>query len=470
MNRNPKPQQKPIQQTSPTPITQPTDTYVQPFLKELVPELSSLENLKDAERRIDVYLSRKRIDLHQSITQWTYQKPRDYNDTQYLRIFISTIAENQPWQTSSDDLELGNWTLRIEGRLVNNEAVDSARRPKFSTFLQSIAIDFHNKEATPVEKEEQNNEQVIDKIAESGVSQVQHSPIPSSKKYDIVEWHADPNSPVEFDGLDIKRNGTENVDCTITIQPKGYTGDQLQYSEALASVVGTSRGTVHEAIYSLYKYILLNDLLMPDENANYKSNQNDDKMVVKIDSMIVKLLTSSNVNEPKKYLRLMELPQLVNNHLSPIPPVKLNYTIQVDKASTYGELAFDIEVPSALVNQTDLNGLPPNPLAQQGMMLLTEFNTLSSQLEPQFASLDKRSQLLSLQLNSTANKYQFFNKLSQDPVPMLKDYMKSTVNALKVLSGDDGFDEDTVRRSKFYQENEAVLFENLGVLLSNGRM
>ncbi|AET37849.1 Rsc6p Ecym_2096 [Eremothecium cymbalariae DBVPG len=468
MSRTNKPQQKPVQQTNPSPVTQPTDTYIQPFLKELVPELSSLERLKDAERRMDVYISRKKIDLHQSITQWTYQKHRDYSETQYLRVFISSIAENQPWQTNSDDLAQGTWTLRIEGRLVDDEDVRSPMRPKFSSFIQSFALDFHAKDDNVDKDKNQDADHPMDG-SDNATGQVPRQLSMPTKNYDIVEWHADPNAPVEFDGLDIKRNGTENVDCTITIQPMGYTGDQLQYSESLAFIIGISRGTVHEAIYSLYKYILLNDLLIPDENSNSKSNQNDDKMVVKVDSMMSKLLPMTT-GEPKKYLKLMELPQLLNNHIKPIPPIKLDYTIQVDKTSTYGELVFDIEVPKQHHKDSSESVGSQNNLAQQGMLLLTEFNTITSQLEPQLASLEKKSQLLSLQINSSANKYQFFNKLAQDPVPMLKDYMKSTANALKVLSGDDGFDEDTVRRSTFYQENEAVLFENLGVLLSNGRM
>lgn len=477
MNRNNKSQQKPIQQTSPTPITQPKDTYIQPFLKELIPELGTLEKLREAERRMDVYLSRKKIDLQHSITQWSYQKPYEYKNPQYLRIFVSTIAENQPWQTNNEDLEKGTWTLRIEGQLVNEQHQNSVSPSKFSSFLQSIALDFHPKDYKNMQTSEEEKSLMIQKLSENGSA---HPPPVSETpqtKYDVVEWHADPNSPVEFDGLDIKRNGTENVDCTITIQPIGYSGDYLQYSETLTSLVGVSRGTLHEAVYAVYKYVLLNNLLMSDGNANYKSNQNDDKMVVKVDFMIERLLaTASSMRtaapgESKKYLKLILLSQLVNDHVSPIAPVRLNYTIQVDKASTYGETVFDIDVSLALAKrQTDSNTSSTNSLAQQGMMLLTEFTNISNQLEPQFSSLDKKLQLLSLQLNSTANKYQFFNKLAQDPAPMLRDYMKSASHALKVLSGDDGFDEDTVRKSKFYQENEAVLFENLGVLLSNGRM
>ena len=109
-------------------------------------------------------------------------------------------------------------------------------------------------------------------------------------------------------------------------------------------------------------------------------------------------------------------------------------------------------------------------LSKDVLSLLNEYNAQSAKIEPQIQALNKKAQLLQLQLNASAKKYQFFDKLSKDPVTMLKDYMEASSQALKVLSGDSGFNEDSVRRSQFYKENESILFENIGVLLSSGRM
>ena len=62
------------QQTNPTPTTQPTDSYIPTYMSELVPELRSYEQLKDSERKVDVYLARKRIDLQQNVSQWNNSK------------------------------------------------------------------------------------------------------------------------------------------------------------------------------------------------------------------------------------------------------------------------------------------------------------------------------------------------------------------------------------------------------------
>lgn len=426
------------QRTTPLPITQPTDAYIPPFLVEQVPELKSYKQLLEAESKIDIYISRKKIDLYQSVSQWNSLK-QEAQEKQYLRIFVSNIAENQAWQTNDANAQ-PSWTLRIEGRLLNDLDVNDPQRPKFSSFLQGIAVDFTRP---------QN--------ADAG-AQDQQQPQPQAPS--IVEWHADPSALAEFDGLDVKRDGAENVKCRIAIQPRGVTGEWIQFSPELSSIIGMSRGTLHEAVYSLYKYILINDLLTSEDDVqapgNPSSNStNGERTITKIDKYLAALFP-----DERKTMRLAEIPSLVNRHISPLPPIRIDYTIRVDKASTYGETVIDIEVPAVSEDE----------VAREGMSLLTELNQLSTTLEPQMQALNQELNILQLQLNASANKYQFFSKLSKDPVPMLQEYMDSSSRALKVLSGDDGFNEDTVRRAQFYKDNEAMLFENLSVLLSNGRM
>lgn len=442
------------------PVVQPTDMYIQPYLKELVPELSGLSRLQEAERRIDVYLNRKKIDMHQNITQWTHSRFVKPENSQILRIFVSNISENQPWQMEDGvvDLAQGSWTLRVEGRLLNNQKADDPERIKFSSFLDSIAVDF----VTEKEGQESGG---ANELSNGNASDDTKEPASKKQKCksDIFEWHADPSNAIEFDGLDVTRRGTENVKCNITIQPKGYTGEYLQYSPDLTKIIGLSKGSLHEAIYSLYKYILSNDLLLDNEEVTSQENSNGDKVLVKLDTALTSLFTDKSLSPPKS-LKLIDLPGLIKDHIKPIPPIRFEYVVRVDKSSTYGDLVFDVEVPKASSDKKDLT------LSSDVLALLNEYNALSTRIEPQLQALNKKVQLLQVQLNSTAKKYQFFHNLATDPVNMLSNYMDSSSRALKVLSGDAGFNEDTVRRAEFYKENESVLFENIGVLLSSGRM
>lgn len=565
-SNTPNPLQSQAQQQPLSTITsnQPTDAYIPPYLFDLVPSLREFEELKDAERKLDIYLARKRIDLHQSVSQWNNSKSANQriNNTQYLRVFVSNVSENQPWQINNDtsadnndNLGPASWTMRIEGRLINDQDINDPKRPKFSSFIQAIAVDF-KKIPTPKDNSNLKDSDDVDMIGNedntnnnnsssingnsngsslnltlplqlptqtndtgknnSGNIQNQNSQNGQSTMNanesvitDAVEWQFDPKNNVEFDGLDIKRNGNENLDCSITIQLKNSTASQLIFSPELASIIGIRKGSMHDAVYSLFKYILINDLLINDENeiskdfhsmnSSNSSNTNDnktnnEKTLVQINDDIMNLLPNtfpqkktdlnsmnnnsqiekdndsnnteqSTQSKPKKLtIKLVELLPLVNNHVIPLPPIKLNYKVRVDKASTYGEVVFDVEVPMSNKN------IPKSDLSQSGMSLLGEFNKLSNEAKPKLLSLDSEISALQLQLNASASRYQFFNKLSQDPVPILQDYIASTANALKVLSADEGYNEDMVRRAQFYSDNEDTLFESLSTLLANGRM
>ncbi|CCF60316.1 hypothetical protein KAFR_0J02520 [Kazachstania africana CBS 2517] len=488
-----KPQQGTInaQQTNPIQTPHPTDSYIPSHLSDLIPELNSYQELLEAEKKLDIYMTRKKIDLYQSVSQWNNSKHSEtafshYNkdSVNYLRIFISNTAENQPWQDPNGDISNATWTMRVEGRLLDSAVADNAARPKFSSFIQDIAVDFKK-----TSDKEENAEQKESSVDSSSVSQTPmgltlplHLPELTQQQntksednnavdeesniYDAVEWHFDPKNPVEFDGLDIKRSGSQNVECTVTIQPKGYTGAFLQYSPELSLLIGKSQGSLPDAVYALYKYILLNHLLINDDSTSkgHESMTNGERTIVEVNDGLNSLLPAAN--EKPTTLKLSEIPPLINSHISPIKPIKVDYTIRVDKASTYGKLVFDIEVPDLAMQSK----APVDELGREGRSLLTEIDKLTAELNPKLQDLEKQINNYQLQLNLNANKYGFFKKLSEDPALVLREYMESSSNALKVLSGDEGYNEDTVRRSQFYKDNEAMLFENLGILLSNGRI
>lgn len=553
-------------QVAPVRTAQPTDTYLPTYLLDIVPELELYQQLLDAEKKLDMYLVRKKIDLRQNIAQWSHQhrsrdslNHHDSTKVRYLRIFVSNIAENQPWQDPSRDFGNASWTLRIEGRLLDDVKADDPSRPKFSSFIQDIAVDFKLKdEGNKIAKSlKTDGLSLLDPIQSNGEapsadgnsSGITGEPLQQQEKREqplqnftnrqptsddkivtAVEWHYDPSNPVDFDGLDIKRFGTENVECTITIQLRGFTGSCLEYSPELSLVLGTSHGSLHDAVYALYKYILINDLLVGNEpdlrmashggkdgnnnnNSNSSSNNGNnpqtahsgnfagslststsngnEKTLIKLDSALLTLLPTTMTaggKEPPKTLKLADLPALVGKHVSLQRPIKLDYTIRVDRASTYGEVVFDVEIPSDAYSATapsansssggsggdNHNGENPtstsDDVTEEGLKLVSELDKLSNEMKTKIDALNREAANLKLQLNLTANKYHFFDRLAKDPVPVLQEYIAASSNALKVLSGDEGFNEDTVRRAQFYIDNEDMLYENLGILLTNGRI
>ncbi|CAI4698225.1 BGP_1a_G0046820.mRNA.1.CDS.1 [Saccharomyces cerevisiae] len=521
-------------QITPTvPHSHPSDMVIPDHLAELIPELYSFQQLVDSEKRLDHFIHLRNLHMKRMVAQWERSKlsqeflyPHlNFPNVKFLRIFISNVSENQPWQMDTNNeadlmaLENATWTMRIEGRLLDNVQANDPAREKFSSFIESIVVDFKNKEndnvpstkfnAAPEENAtegpsdkklnlnlplqfslpngdnstttntDQNNATMVEETAKKDMSS-------TTPKLESVKWQYDPNNPVDFDGLDIKRVGSENVECTISILRKSSPEEPfMSYSPQLTAIIGLKSGTSHDAIFSIYKYIHLNELLTNDESAfenlmgnrnNHNSNTSTSKMldaassqvsIVKLDTQLITLLPSSLKESSPDTMKLTDLLSLINStHLLPLQPIEIDYTVRVDKASTYGELVLDIEVP-------DVNALKFNNTQRESQIGAAELNENARELEqikPKIALQDKEITSVLSNLHESNKRYRFFKKISEDPVKALNECIASTSNALKVLSGDEGYNEDMVRRANFYKENEAMLRENIEVILSNGRM
>lgn len=67
-----------------------------------------------------------------------------------LRVFVSNTSSNQPWQTVNKKLDnhafdfdtgaIPTWTLRIEGKLLENKET-MKEKLKFSSFIKSIIVE-----------------------------------------------------------------------------------------------------------------------------------------------------------------------------------------------------------------------------------------------------------------------------------------------------------------------------------------
>lgn len=283
-------------------------------------------------------------------------------------------------------LENASWTMRIEGRLLDTVQANDPTREKFSSFIESIVVDFKDKEdnSVPSKKEDPvpagenttevpddkrvnlslplqfslpngNNSTTSNMIQNNGAKEeetVGKDGTSTTLKLEPVKWQYDPNNPVDFDGLDIKRPGSENVECTIRILRKSSPEEPfMSYSPELARIIGLKRGTLHDAIFSIYKYIHLNELLTDDESAfetsmnirnNHGGNTNSNRSldakhnqtsIVKLDFQLLTLLPSGMKESSRETMRLMDLLALINAHLLPLEPIEINYLVRVDKAS-----------------------------------------------------------------------------------------------------------------------------------------
>ncbi|ANB12390.1 Snf12p [Sugiyamaella lignohabitans] len=112
-------------------LRKPTDLNLPDKIENVIPEAKLYTDLQDAERRLDATISRKKMDLQDTIA-------RSIMKTKTLRVFISSSVSDQPWQTvpqlnenSFDFMDSQNtplWNLRIEGRLVDDVSYSTHAR------------------------------------------------------------------------------------------------------------------------------------------------------------------------------------------------------------------------------------------------------------------------------------------------------------------------------------------------------
>ncbi|GME92096.1 unnamed protein product [Ambrosiozyma monospora] len=169
------PSQHPPQQLPSSINLKPTDVTISQSLESVFPEKVSLFNqLKTKERELDLMINKKLLDIQDYQQAVASGLTDDVKDSDILRIFIYNTSENQEWQLAEnvDPAQTlpPSWTLRIEGRLLNEtEPVDSPARKKFSSFLSGISVELKAKDG-------KDEELVI-------------NPVNNGTNARIIEWH-----------------------------------------------------------------------------------------------------------------------------------------------------------------------------------------------------------------------------------------------------------------------------------------
>lgn len=409
-----KPASQPIQQM-PNPVIslKPTDFTLPHSLDAMFPGIESLRKLKEAEKKLDAYATRKWLDLQELI-------PETKKESLVLRVFIYNTCTNQLWQKEEmkqkgetvDEIASPAWTLVIEGRLLNDpEPIESENRKKFNEYFTGISVD-------------------LDKNSKFEATE------PSSPNPSIIEWH-ERTSKSKFDGINIARHGSENVKCKITLQPKELPNKfQLEYP--LAQLLGSNELTEKDAVYGVWQYILINKLL-----------DSKDKRLIHCDVYLQAALGVQKFYFP-------ELIVLVKKLLKPVPPIVIDYEIDTLKSSTLGEVVVDISIENI------------QPLLDPQLIeSLNNKKDLFFKNDTIMKDLDAKIVLDIQSLNASKTKYEFYKSFSEDPITFLENWQESHAKALKILAGDESYTEEAARRSEFYTDE--LLQENIDFLLNSKR-
>ena len=267
----------------------PTDKNMPEGVEDLVvgDGVHQYKRLREVERRLDAIMMRKQLDqlepLHNAVKKYVT-----------LKVWISNMVENQPWQGSqmdenAFDFNMGveaTYKVKIEGRVVpdededvgsekdsddeeeetNKEAMEqdgetSAPAPKptssrqaktkLSHFFKSITIDFdRNKNLQP-----------------DSTTQIEWKK-PQLQPGGILPPAAD------FDCLEFERKGDENINCTINFY-RDENPERMQLSKELAAVLDTEEDDRPSVIMGLWEYIKAMGLSQDDDKRVF---QCDDKL------------------------------------------------------------------------------------------------------------------------------------------------------------------------------------------------
>ncbi|PTD08874.1 SWI/SNF and RSC complexes subunit ssr3 [Fusarium culmorum] len=375
----------------------PTDKNIPEGVEDSIVDVDGVQrykDLRDVERRLDATITRKRLD----IVDYTSRGSKRYKT---LRIWISNTVEDQIWQSNglnSDSFDFtpsmeASYRVKIEGRLLDNEDEEaeqsttqdaaneegkdsndsaskqkSAEKPRFSHFFKSLTVDFDRSRFRT------GNEHTVEwKKPDASARNQPAASLPAA---------------ADFDELTFKRNGDENQNITINLFRQESPRDI-------------------KAVMGLWEYIKLLGLQEDEEKRNFRCNEPLKKVIRQGDIGHIPLLND-----------------YVQQHLRPLEPTRLQYTIRVDQEfhKDPQPTIYDIQVPVEDPLRDSLLPLLNNP---QYIAMLKEITGLDDQL----------ARVVQAIAVSKA-KHSFFESLSKDPANFIKHWLSSQKRDLEVIMGE----------------------------------
>ncbi|CAN9165724.1 unnamed protein product [Alternaria alternata] len=371
------------------------------------------KELREVERTLDATMMRKKLDVMDSKH---HSRASRYGT---MRIWISNTAENQPWQSSGIDADAfdfesennATYRVKIQGRLLDEEgdegleddeedekdadAMDEdgaekkpAAKPKlFSHYFTSINIDFDRAKSLQPDN------------------------------FTQIEWKRPENPTAKeanFSELEFERKGDENINITINLQ-RYQNPEVFRLSKPLAELLDTDEEDRAGVLMGIWEYARSQHL-----------QQEDDERKFACDARLKALFGGQD------HFFFPNLPQLIKQHLTTLPPIQLQYTIRVDKdyispAADSGKTASEPTVYDVQVALED----PMQPLFQDILRRPDSIQTLQ-----EIQKIDEQLVLLMGAIGQSKAKHAFFTSMSKDPVAFFKRWLSSQKRDLEVLLGE----------------------------------
>lgn len=279
----------------------PTDKNIPEGIEECVigDGVQRYRELRDVESKLDAAMMRKRLDIQDSRNRnfkvqaapgTTSLLLTSYQRYRTLRVWVSNAVEDQPWQ--GDDLDVdafdfstnmdSSYRVKIEGRLLEEEGEDDDDDEKFDDAedvaeLGGDPMDEDGKETKKTKEPEQRHKfshffkaMTVDFGRNRTKDGVEYSV--EWKKPAIPPNAIDPPNAADFDQLEFKRGGDENLNITINLV-RDEAQERFSLSPVLAEIMDAAEATRAEVVTGIWEYIKTMGLQEDDEKRSFRCDE-----------------------------------------------------------------------------------------------------------------------------------------------------------------------------------------------------
>ncbi|KAI7844319.1 hypothetical protein COHA_002117 [Chlorella ohadii] len=267
----------------------------------LIPDSQLFTQLQDAERRVDMLISRKKHELQEMYASFRRGPPGSAQAAgsarKKLRVYIR--SEHYHQQNAADAAEPPSWTLFMSGRLLGkaSEAEEGHHhKHHFTHYVKRVEI------------------------------QLDPAQYPGDTGYS--KWEKPRHEREQREAVTMSRLGSAPVEVTIKIE-LDHQPSQWRLSPALAGALGIKgHHSVPFVMQMLWGYIKAKQLYEPSDKG---------AVSIRCDGPLREVFQADTVE-------LSKMSEALKPHLSPPEPVTLRYTIRPDGPPTAHPDCYDFEV------------------------------------------------------------------------------------------------------------------------------
>jgi chromatin remodeling complex protein RSC6 len=286
----------------------------------------------------------------------------------------------------------------------------------------------------------------------------------------FVNWR--PNSDDDdFNGIEVKRAGSKPLRVRVRLYPK-YVVDQWLVDDELRALIGIEQDSRFNIVWKVWQYIKErqlrvaavvdnardghekddNDNVVDDDNDVEDNNNDDDDddtsrrrrqtshFQVHLDDGLSRLFGN------RESIDFGDLQTLVGQHLSPVPPVELDYTLALSGDAVQNATSYCVSCPLSPVAESAYNAAlskhakPTHHLEKMDAQLTESVGQTDAQLANVLRALDLQRQ-----------RVQMLSAFVQDPCQFMHDFVDSQVRDYRLVDANQvGKDLEAYRRTEYF--------------------